>query len=144
MPDSVLMPAPVKHGDRLGVRDERGHPLEARRVHDLHGTSALAADAVVVAVEAVRVRASNPVQAELLGTYAVDLLPIERMAGSLSTRGAIGTLDEGTILVTIAGALIRVVGFAINAVMALLVFAWIAGIVLEISRWVARLISGGS
>ena len=53
---------------------------------------------------------ASAVQAELLSTYAVDLLPLERVSGSLRVRGIEGS-PEQDVLVMLVSLLFQVVGF---------------------------------
>lgn len=81
---------------------------------------------------------ASAVQAELLSTYAVDLLPLERVSGSLRVRGSRGSPDPQDVLVMLASLLFQVVGFVINAVMALIILTSVLSMVLGVLAWIAR------
>ena len=83
-----------------------------------------------------RVSASD-VQAELLSTYAVDLMPLERVARPLKVRGA-NAADPQDILVTLVGFVFQAIGFVINAVMTLILLAWALAIVVGVVGWIVR------
>jgi hypothetical protein len=78
------------------------------------------------------------VQAELLSTYAVELLPLERVSGSLRVRGSRGSPDPQDVLVMLVSLLFQVVGFVINAVMALIILTSVLSMVLGVLAWIAR------
>jgi hypothetical protein len=84
---------------------------------------------------------ASAVQAELLSTYAVDLLPLERVSGSLKVCGAKGSTDPQDVLVMLVRLLFQVVGFVINAVMALIILASVLSMVLGVLSWIARRLS---
>jgi hypothetical protein len=106
------------------------------------GTEQLVAVCLRHAFGASGPRASaSAVQAELLSTYAVDLLPLERVSGSLRVRGSKGSADPQDVLVMLVSLLFQVVGFAINAVMALIILTSVLSIVLGLVGWIARLFS---
>jgi hypothetical protein len=79
------------------------------------------------------------VQAELLSTYAVELMPLERVSGSLRVHGV--SPDPKDVLVRLVSLLFQVVGLAINAVMALIVLTSVLSIVLGVLAWIARRLS---
>ena len=81
-----------------------------------------------------RVSASD-VQAELLSTYAVDLMPLERVSGPLKARRANGGANPQEILVTLLGLVFQAIGYAISAVMTLLFLAWALAIVVGVVAW---------
>ncbi len=64
-------------------------------------------------------------QAELLSTYAVDLLPLERVSGSLRVRGSRGP-DPQDVLVDLRGDGVRMIRHLTGLSMVLGVLAWIA------------------
>jgi hypothetical protein len=64
--------------------------------------------------------AASEVQAELLSTYAVDLLPLERVADPLRVRGRRPPADPVEVAGRVVIVLIHIVGFAIQAVWILL------------------------
>jgi hypothetical protein len=106
------------------------------------GTTHLVAVCLRHAFGAPGPRASaSAVQAELLSTYAVDLLPLERVSASLKVRGTKGSPDLREILVMFASMLLQAVGFVINAVMALIILTSTLSIVLGVVGWIARLFS---
>jgi hypothetical protein len=106
------------------------------------GTTQLVAVCLRHALGASGPRASaSAVQAELLSTYAVDLLPLERVSGSLRVRGSRGSPDPQDILVKLVSLLFQVVGFVINAVMALIILASVLSMVLGVLSWIARRLS---
>jgi hypothetical protein len=78
---------------------------------------------------------ASVVQAELLSTYAVDLLPIECVSGSLKFRRAMGSANPHSILVQAGTVLVQAVGVVINAVMALIVVASVLSMVLAVIEW---------
>ena len=86
-----------------------------------------------------RVSASD-VQAELLSTYAVDLMPLERVSSSLRVGGATAA-DAREILVMIVSLVFQAIGFVINAVMTLIIVAWVLAIVLGVVELIARAFS---
>jgi hypothetical protein len=63
---------------------------------------------------------ASEVQSELLATYAVDLLPLERVADPLRVRGRRPPADPVEVAGKVAIVLIQIVGFAIQAVSILL------------------------
>ncbi len=87
-----------------------------------------------------RVSASD-VQAELLSTYAVDLMPLERVSGSLRVGGATGSPTRRTSWSCSSSLLFQVIGFVINAVMTLILVAWVLAIVLGVVELIARAFS---
>jgi hypothetical protein len=102
------------------------------------GTTQLVAVCLRHAAAARAPRASaSAVQAELLSTYAVDLLPIERVSRSLRSRRAMGSANPRGILVQAATVLVQALGVVINAVMALIVVASVLSMVLAVIEWLA-------
>ena len=103
------------------------------------GTTHLVAVCLRHAFGASGPRASaSAVQAELLSTYAVDLLPLERVSGSLRVRGSKWSADPQDVLVMLVSLLFQVVGFVINAVMALIILTSVLSMVLGVLAWIAR------
>ena len=85
-----------------------------------------------------RVSASD-VQAELLSTYAVDLMPLERVSRPLKARGAQGS-DPQDILVMLVGFVFQAIGFVINVVMTLIIVTWVLALVIGVVGWIVRLL----
>jgi hypothetical protein len=71
----------------------------------------------------------------------VDLLPLERVSRSLRVRGSRGSPDPQDILVKLVTLLFQVVGFVINAVMALIILTSVLSMVLGVLSWIARRLS---
>ena len=74
-----------------------------------------------------RVSASD-VQAELLSTYAVDLMPLERVSGRSRSDGRMERRPQD-ILVTLLGLVFQAIGYVISAVMTLIFVAWASAMV---------------
>jgi hypothetical protein len=101
------------------------------------GTTQLVAVCLRHALGASGPRASaTDVQAELLSTYAVDLMPLERVSGPLKARRVNGGANPQEILVTLIGLVFQGIGYAISAVMTVLYLAWALAIVIGVVGWI--------
>ena len=93
-----------------------------------------------VGVSGPRLSASD-VQAELLSrTYAVDLMPLERVSRALKPRGGQAP-DPQDILVMLVGFVFQAVrGFVINVVMTLIIVTWVLALLLGVVGWIVHLL----
>ena len=110
------------------------------------------ADLVALCMRHAR-RASGPgsldaseVQAELLDTYAVEVVPLPRVARALVIRDPLmkdpePLVDLITTLQRGAAMVFMVLGFLIDAIATILLIGWIVGIVVIVGGAVARLFS---
>lgn len=80
---------------------------------------------------------ASEVQAELLSTYAVDLVPLERIARSLKVRRP---LDLQKVPLKVIELVFQAIGLVINGVMLLFLAAWALAIVRAVGGWLLRVL----
>jgi hypothetical protein len=80
------------------------------------------------------------VQAELLSTYAVDPVPLERVAQALKTPRDWATASPRDLGLRLIEAVFALIGFVFQAVMALFLLAWFVGLAFGILKWLAGLL----
>lgn len=97
-------------------------------VRVLPGASGLAAACAAHADGAPGAIDARKVQSELLATYAVDLLPLERVDEALKTPRAAGKSAVRFALETVGIGVLMILRLAINVVMLLMLVGWVLGI----------------
>ena len=83
-------------------------------------------------------------QAELLSTYGVELLPIERVSRQLQTgAGRVARPASWYVQITLTG-IFRLLGFVVNAVMAMWIIGWFLVIGVAVIGGILHLFGPGS